>query len=151
MARPAGARVSGYDTRVLLIGSLVFVLGALGMLLLHGGESSELRFGYQQMIHARIPWLLLGSLGLGSALGIASLLRTRATYRYAVVGTEVLLSGLIAWYFVGFSFLPPHALAVDVGDPFPSYSLPDQDGQIHRVEASSPRPPALYIFYRGDW
>lgn len=136
---------------MLLIGSLVFVLGALGVLLSNGSVSDELRFGYQQMIHARIPWILLGSLGIGSALGVASLLRRRATYRFAVVGAEVLLSGLIVWYFVALSFLPPHALALEVGDPFPAYSLPDQDGQIHRVEASTPRPPALYIFYRGDW
>ena len=137
---------------MLLISSLVFVLGAVAVVVANGGVTGEgVRFGYEQLIHARIPWLLLGSLGLGCVLGVASLVQKRAWYKYPVVGVELLLSGVLAWYFTSFSFLPPHQLSVDVGDPFPAYSLRDQDGQVHTVAASVTRQPTLYIFYRGDW
>ena len=137
---------------MLLLGSLVLVFGTVAVTFVQmGSTGDELRFGYEQMIHARIPWLFLAFLGVGCGLGIASVVRRRAWYKYPVVGVELMLSGLLAWYFASYSFLPPHELGVGVGDPFPTYSLPDQDGQVHTVEATVPRSPALYIFYRGDW
>ncbi len=137
---------------MLLIASLAFVFGTLAVLALNMETTTgTLHFGYEQMIHARIPWLVLASLGVGCVLGIASIVRGRAWYKYPVVGVEILLSGLLTWYFVGLSFLPPYELQVRIGDPFPAYSLPDQNGRVHAVGASVPRPPALYIFYRGDW
>ena len=49
---------------MLLLASLVLVLGAVGVVILNvDGTQPELPFGYQQMIHARIPWLILGTLG----------------------------------------------------------------------------------------
>lgn len=137
---------------MLLIGSLVFVLGTCAVLGLNlDSAAADLRFGYEQMIHARIPWLVLGSLAVGCVLGIASIAQRRAWYKYPVVGVELLLSALLAWYFLGFSYLPPHDLQVHVGDAFPTYSLPDHKGRIHSLEAAAPRQAALYIFYRGDW
>jgi hypothetical protein len=137
---------------MLLITSLLVVLGTLAVLVLNlETDTAELRFGYEQMIHARIPWLIFGALGAGCALGLVSIARRRAWYKYPVVGAELLLSGLVVWYVLGLSFVPAHELRVGPGDPFPAYSLPDQDGRLHSVEVSVPRPPALYVFYRGDW
>ncbi len=136
---------------MLLIASLILVLGTLALLALNLEGTAELRFGYEPMIHARVPWLLLGSLAAGCTLGIVSIVRGRAGYKYPVVGVELLLSGLVAFYFVSFSFLPAYELGARVGEPFPAYSLPDQSGRVHNVEASAPREPALYVFYRGDW
>lgn len=137
---------------MLLIASLALVLGTVAVVLSNMlAASGELRFGWEQMIHARIPWLLLSALALGSALGIASIVRRRAWYKYPVVGVELLLSGLLTWYFVSLSFLPPHELRIDSGEPFPAYTLRDQDGRLHVVAAGESRRPALYVFYRGDW
>jgi hypothetical protein len=115
------------------------------------GDRGQLGFGFEQMIHARIPWLLLVPVVVGSALGMASLVRRRTWYRSAFVGLEVAICAFALFYFTSFSFLPAHELAVKVGDPLPSFSLGDQDGNVHTVEASAERRPALYIFYRGDW
>lgn len=137
---------------MLLAGSLVLVLGTVGMILLNlREETGVLRFGYEQMIHARIPWLVLGSLGAGCALGVVSIVRRRAGYKFPVVGLELAVSGLIVWYVSSGSLIPEHQLGVRVGDPFPAYSLPDQAGRIHSVEEGDPRRPALYVFYRGSW
>ena len=136
---------------MLLIGSIVFVFGAVAVVVLNVGTTEALRLGHEQMIHARTPWLVLGALGVGCALGLGSIVQKRAWHKVPVVGLELALTGLLTWYFASFSFLPPHELQVGVGDPFPAYSLPDQDGRVHAVEASAPRGPTLYIFYRGDW
>lgn len=138
---------------MLLVLSIVLVFGAVGVFIgnLVLSNQGQLGFGFEQMIHARIPWLLLGSLGIGSVLGIWSLVRERRWYKWAIVPVEVLLAGLLTFYFTTASFLPQHGLALSAGDPFPAYSLIDQDGTPHTIEASTDRDPALYIFYRGDW
>ena len=46
---------------------------------------------------------------------------------------------------------PESSLRASEGSAFPSYSLMDQDETLRTVSAGTPRPPALYIFYRGDW
>jgi len=142
-----------YNSGVLLAVSIVLVFGAVGVLIGNVALSNhgQLGFGLEQMIHARIPWLLIGSLGIGSALGIWSLVQARRWYKWVIVPVELLFAALLTFYFTSSSFLPQHQLALSVGDPFPSYALVDQDGTLHTVETATPRSPALYIFYRGDW
>ncbi len=139
--------------RMLFALSMLLVFGAVAVLMgvVAGSEQGELRFGFEQLIHARIPGLLLASLVGGAALGVVSLVRVRRWYTWAVVPVEVFFAAILSWYFLSFSFLPAHQLALSVGDAFPSYALVDQDGKLHRVEAATPRRPALYVFYRGDW
>lgn len=138
---------------MLLLLSVVLVLGAVGVFVgnVAGSEQGELRFGFQQMIHARIPWLLLAAALGGTGLGVVSLLRRRRWYAWAIVPAEALLAGLLTWYLLSASFLPPHALAVSPGEPFPGYALADQDGVVHSRAEGDAGAPALYIFYRGDW
>jgi hypothetical protein len=57
----------------------------------------------------------------------------------------------VSWYVTLGSVLPAHALAIEVGDPFPAYALQDQNGALHERAALEKRAPALYIFYRGHW
>lgn len=133
---------------MLLIASVLLVGGAFAVVAVNLTGVSELRFGFEQMIHARIPWLVLGALAAGCGLGIASIARRRRWYKYPIVGVEVLLAALLSVYFVRLSWLPPHALAVEPGDPFPAYSLLDQDRRVHSGPSGGP---TLYIFYRGDW
>ena len=121
------------------------------MLLNLGNEGGSLRLGYQQMIHARVPWIFLAGFWAGAGLGIAAVVRHFAIHRLVVVLVELPLVALASWYFLSYSYLPEHELAVEVGDPFPSYELADQDGVLRRVEPASSMGPALYIFYRGDW
>jgi hypothetical protein len=138
---------------VLLLVSIVLVFGTLGVFVgnVIVSQQGELGFGFQQMIHARIPWLLLAPPLIGAALGVFSLVRARRWYKWLIVPVEVVFAGLMTWYFTSFSFLPEHQLALSVGEPFPSYSLVDQDSTVHAVESGTDRRPALYIFYRGDW
>ncbi len=133
--------------------SILLVFGALAVFVgnMSVSEQGQLGFGFEQMIHARVPWLLLAPPFIGAALGIFSLVRARRWYKWALVPVEVFFAGLFTWYLTSFSFLPEHQLALAVGDPFPAYSLVDQDGSVHAVESRTDRKPALYVFYRGDW
>lgn len=136
----------------MLWASLFLVLAAVAWFVRSAtAVSPELLFGYEQLIHARIPWLLLGTLWLGAALGLLSLRQGRRWFRYPVLGVELLLVGGLSFYMLAGSFLPESELRVAVGDSFPGYALVDQDGRSHSLEAGEPRKPALYVFYRGDW
>jgi len=137
----------------MLIASIVLVFGAVAVFVGNIAMSSQgqLGIGFEQMIHARIPWLLLAALLPGAGLGIWSLVRARRWYKWAIVPVEVFFAVLLSWYFISFSFLPEHRLALSVGDAFPSYSLVDQDGELHSVQSATERSPTLFIFYRGDW
>jgi len=131
--------------------SLLLVVAATALVFTNTGAEGELPLGFEQMIHARIPWLVVGALVVGCALGIGSLVRRRSLLRYGAVGLELALSGLLVFYFTVFSFLPPHRLAVAAGDPFPGYALSDHTGQLREHSAGAADGPALYVFYRGDW
>ena len=141
----------GYGAGVLWT-SFFLVLAAVGWFVRSAtAVSPELLFGYEQLIHARIPWLLLGALWLGAMLGLLSLRRGRRWFYYPVLGVELLLAGGLSFYMLAGSFLPESELRVAVGDAFPSYALLDQDERLHNLAAGEPRKPALYVFYRGDW
>jgi hypothetical protein len=132
--------------------SMLLVFGTLAVIGVNlGSESPDLRLGAGWIIHGRVPWPLLGALWAGTALGAASLLRGRRWPKLGVLLLEIPLVALVSWYVLVASVVPAHALAVDVGDPFPAYALQDQDGALHEVAAREERPPALYIFYRGHW
>lgn len=132
--------------------SALFVFGTFALALVGmDAQDNELPLGYEQLIHARTPWLLLGLLWTGLALGIASVVHKRAALRISVLCLELPLVGFASWYFLSGSILPAHPLAVTAGDAFPAYALVDQDGRLHRSEVGAAREPALYIFYRGDW
>ena len=136
---------------ILLLG---LILVAAGVAVVFGGAAfsgAELPMGFQQLIHARIPWLLLGLLWTGSGLTLYSLITKHRWSKYLAVVPALAVTGLLSWYFLGVSWLPDYEAKYTVGAPFPSYSLPDQNGDTHTVLASTPRRPALYIFYRGDW
>lgn len=139
----------------MLIASMLLVFGMAAWLLLNMlVPSSALPFGYEQLIHARIPWWVLAFLWVGGALGIIALVRGRRWYHYPIVLAQCLLVLLFTSYFVQatqFTQLPASALRVKVGDPFPTYTLPDQDGMLHSQTSGMPRERALYVFYRGHW
>ncbi len=119
----------------MLIASIVLVFGAVAVLV------GNVAVSYQ---------LIVAALLLGAGLGIASLVRARRGYKWAIVPVEVFFV-FLSWYFISLSFLPEHRLALSVGDAFPSYSLVDQDGELHSVQSATGRSPTLFIFYRGDW
>jgi hypothetical protein len=116
-----------------------------------GGDPSQLRPGFEQMIHARLPWGVLGALGIAAALTAVSLMLRRRWYGWLLLGLELLLLGTLTHYFVRGSVLPPSHLKLQAGDAFPSYALEDQDRKLHERISGEPGQAALYIFYRGDW
>ena len=135
----------------MLLASILIVAATVVVVFSNAAAEGSLPFGFEQMIHARLPWLVLGALALGCGLGLAALVRRRSASRYAVFGAELAMSGLLGWSFVVFSFLPPHSLAVGVGDPFPDYALSDHEGTLRSGDAIGAQGATLYIFYRGDW
>ena len=138
---------------MLFLLSIALVFGAVAVFIgnIAASEQGTLGLGYQQMIHARIPWLLIVSALGGAGIGIFSLVRARRWYKWGIVPVEIFFAALLTWYFASVSFLPEHRLALQVGDPFPGYSLVDQDGKLQTSQSATPRRPALYVFYRGDW
>ena len=142
---------------MLFLLSILLVLGPVGVFIgnVAASEQGQLGFGFQQMIHARVPWGLVAPALAGAGLGVYSLVRARRGYMWPIVPVQVFLAALLTWYFTSFSFLPDHQLALAVGDAFPSYSLADQDGKLHSFTSAADGEedgrPALYVFYRGDW
>jgi hypothetical protein len=132
--------------------SMVLVFGALALIGVNlGSDSPDLHFGAGLIIRGRIPWLLLGLLWGGVALGVASLGRGRKLPKLGVLLLEIAPVAFVSWYAMVGSVLPAHALKIEVGDPFPAYRLQDQDGTLRERAALEKRPPALYVFYRGHW
>lgn len=129
---------------------LVFgTLASIGVSL--GSETPDLQLGAGLIIRGRVPWIVLAALWGGFALGVVSLVRGRTLPRLGVLLLEIPPVAFVTWYVLVGSVLPAHALAVEVGDPFPAYALEDQDGVLHERAAGEKRTPALYIFYRGHW
>lgn len=132
--------------------SALLVFASVAVVLLNlGSQSAELHLGFQQLIHARTPWLLLGALFGGCALGFVAVVRRPSRYRVPVVAVEVAFAALVSWFVLFGTELPRHELSVAVGDPFPAYSLLDQEGRRADFSPATADGPALYIFYRGDW
>ena len=132
--------------------SILLVFGALALIGVNlTSESPELHLGAGLIIGGRIPWLVLLTLWGGIALAVASLFRGRALPKLGVLLLEIPAVAFVSWYVLAGSTLPAHALAVEVGDPFPAYALENQDGALQQLTALEKRPPALYIFYRGHW
>jgi len=132
--------------------SLLLVFGTLALIGVNlTSESPDLHLGASLVIRGRIPWILLAALWGGVALGVASLSRGRKLPKLGALLLEIPPVAFASWYVLVGSTLPAHALAVEVGDPFPAYTLEDQDGVLHQLAALEKRPPALYIFYRGHW
>ena len=137
----------------MLLASILLVFGTVALFIgnVQVSEGGGLGVLHDQMIHARLPWLLILAPVAGAGLGVWSLVRQRRWYKWGIVPVEILFAGLLVFFFTSMSFLPEHRLALAVGDAFPSYSLPDQDGILRVAETGADRRPALYIFYRGDW
>ncbi len=132
--------------------SMLLVFGTLAVIGVNlTSQSPELHLGANLVIRGRIPWILLAALWGGVALGVASLFRGRKLPKLGVLLLEIPPVAFVSWYVLVGSMLPAHALAVEVGDPFPAYALEDQEGAVHQLAALQKRPPALYIFYRGHW
>jgi hypothetical protein len=132
--------------------SILLVFGTLALIGVNlTSESPELHLGASLIIRGPIPWLLLAALWGGVGLGLASLFRGRKLPKLGVLLLEIPPVAFVSWYVLVGSMLPAHALAVEVGEPFPAYALEDQDGVLHQLAALEKRPPALYIFYRGHW
>jgi hypothetical protein len=132
--------------------SILLVFGTLALIVANlASESPDLRLGASLMIQGRVPWIPLAALWGGVALGLASLLRGRKLPKLGALLLEIPLVAFVSWYALLGSALPAHALAVQVGDPFPAYALEDQDGVLHQRATLEKRTRALYIFYRGHW
>lgn len=144
-----------------LAASIVLVFGLFGLLLVAAmaPDPTTASLPVSWLIHERTPVALLALLAVGVVLGLASLWQAPRWFKFPVVALEAAAAGLLTFYFLSGSFLPERTMEIAVGDPFPSYSLPNEDGRLLRYVSAGAdalgRPfagkRALYIFYRGDW
>jgi hypothetical protein len=130
--------------------SYVLVFGCTGWFIL-GVVGTGLPPAHTLWIHARVPWPILGLLWAGGALTLASVARKPRGWAWVALGLQAPAVAFLSFYFLQASFLPDHSVALEVGENFPGYALSDQDGLLQQIDAGSPRQPALYVFYRGDW
>jgi len=132
--------------------SILTVFGTLGLFVLGVTvDVPQLEFGAGWIIAGRVPWLLLSLLWGGLALGVVSLWWGRRAPKIAVVALEIVPVVYLTWYLLMGVPAGADAIAIDVGEPFPSYALEDQDRVLHGRAEGDARSPALYIFYRGHW
>ncbi len=131
--------------------SAILVLGSVATFVVALGPSPELPLIKDQLIHARVPWGILGSVWVGLALGVAAMIRKRSVLRWIAFVPLVAVAALASSYLLKLSYLPESTMRVAVGDPFPGFDLLDQGGVVHSSVMSAPRPRELCIFYRGDW
>ena len=111
-----------------------------------------LRFGawLPRVRNDAVPNRVLVALGLGLAL-LAVIRASRGRRRLSLIlaGVNVVVAGaFMAMLNVG-SALPP-AKGPAVGQPAPSFALPDQRGRTVRLEDYRGAP-LLLVFYRGHW
>ncbi len=139
--------------------SAILVFGLFGLLVAAAtaDDPTKLPLPVDWLIHERIPVAMLAVLGAGVVLGVTS--RARRWAKFPVVALELVAAGLLTFYFTTQSFGTAPAPRIAVGEPFPSWTLPDQDGVVRRFVAeglgetiAAPHPGrALYLFYRGHW
>ena len=113
-------------------------------------------------LHHRIPYpayllcaaaLILAIAGFAIGLGIWS---PHAKLGIAGLGflTSVVI-GMGAGRFVSYTrratLNPPFVLKLKLGDPFPDFALPDQNGTTHRAADLRSNSGALIMVYRGDF
>jgi hypothetical protein len=132
--------------------SLILVFGTVALfvsIVFSGGTG--IPPGTRTLMHAATPWPFVIALAVGGLLGLAALWRRRTWGRGGVVVVEILLVFLGMQFFFADSRLPHHELSLGIGDPFPAYELPDQDGRLRSGPADGSEKAKLFIFYRGDW
>ena len=125
--------------------SAILILGSVATFVVALGPSPELPMIKDQVIHARVPWVILGSVWIGLALGVAAMIRRRSVLRWIAFVPLVAVAAGASGFLLKLSYLPESTLRVAVGDPFPGFDLPDQDEAVHSRVIGAPRPPELYL------
>lgn len=100
-------------------------------------------------IYTTYPWP--SYLLLGLSVGVA--LRSPARWRRkgAVVALNTTLLVFLVAYTAYLSGLDRGQLAVEVGDPFPDFTVTTSLKEPFSPRDLRGKTAALYIFYRGDW
>jgi len=96
--------------------------------------------------------LVVAILGFGLALGIWSPHAKLAIAGFSFLAAVVIgvSSGRFISYTLRATRNPPFTLNLKVGDRFPDFALPDQNGTTHRTSDLISNSGALIVVYRGD-
>lgn len=89
--------------------------------------------------------------GLGCVLGFVGVLRGTNRRGRIFAGASAAMTALYLAAFFGLAALPATASTLAVGEPVPSFVLPDQNGQSVALDEAHAHGPALLVFYRGHW
>jgi peroxiredoxin len=113
-------------------------------------------------IHDRIPWPAFAILALAMLVTLAGVrlgLGLNSPHAKLGIGLFAILAciaiGLGGGRFVSYTMRgtlnPPHELNIAVGQPFPAFALPDQQGAIRRGPAMPGADATVIYVYRGDF
>ena len=113
-------------------------------------------------IHSRVPWpafALLAVAMLATLAGVRLALRLDSPHAKMGFGLFAFLAcivvGMGGGRFVSYTMRgtlnPPHTLNLAVGQRFPAFALPDQNGVIHHGPAIAGADVTLIYVYRGDF
>lgn len=88
---------------------------------------------------------------LAAALVAALKSDARRALKVPVVALCALIGIVFVGYHESYSRIEIPELAVQIGDPFPNFTLPTSQGATFSSGSLRGQSRALYIFYRGDW
>ncbi len=98
-----------------------------------------------------VPWLNLPLVLVGLAVSAWAVLRRRSVWSIAGLALSAICAGLLAFYVFVLSYgLPGTERVVRVGEPAPTFALPDHEGRttsLDQYRGSS----LVLVFYRGFW
>jgi hypothetical protein len=102
-------------------------------------------------IYRRIPFEHYALMGVASCLALYGVITSLSWTSIAVFSLAFSSLVLLAWYVHFGAILPRSQIRLELGQRFPSFTLPASDGEIFESEAMRGKQSALYLFYRGHW
>ncbi len=103
--------------------------------------------------YRRYPFEQFALVGASAAIGLATVLTNPNIVHWGLFIVELVALTAVTWYMgIGARF-SRGKISVKVGEPFPSFTLPDSRGgsfdsdSLEGLDGKT----ALYLFYRGPW
>ena len=103
--------------------------------------------------YRRYPFEQFALVGASAAIGFATVLTSPNVVHWILFVVELVVLAVLTWYMsIGARFSRGET-SLKLGEPFPSFTLPDSRGGIFDSDSLEglDGKTALYLFYRGSW